>query len=520
MSSDYSSFKVVDLKKELKTRGLSTAGNKDELVERLNTYTQNLLGTGSDIDGFGESIAENDILEEDVLGEELDYEEDELKKSSELEFPSPNESSSLDIPADVSVDSNNSALNVTVIAADDPLPQRTSPRNSQKPGEKKVHLIRNRSLSIFSDSDLKENNKVEEETNEKKIEESDHEPKKITIKSSQSEEERLEERKRKFGVLDDDEKKRARAARFGITDSSTKKSGAVSKTLADSLEKLKSRAERFGSVISPLLSKLSEEEKMQARKNRFSGTTSSSNVPEEEKKKLRAQRFNISKFQKNYIHSSAICHHENLMDFFDDESNWGKDEVKTGRSWMLGELRNKSSTDLHKLWYVLYKEKNMLLTMEEFCQENYILFPSPERIDKVEESMKNLETVVRERNKAYYLLETGEDGERPGVIVHSAIGLPLYHRKTEHVVQKAANKWWKSNFVHHYNYDECRKFLQLYREKLFKENRRHRRLNSRYGRGVLKRFKKIDMASFKEQYPGVKLGKNDQRPDDTINFHS
>lgn len=40
---------------------------------------------------------------------------------------------------------------------------------------------------------------------------------------------------------------------------------------------------------------LSEEEKMQARKNRFSGTTSSSNVPEEEKKKLRAQRFNISK---------------------------------------------------------------------------------------------------------------------------------------------------------------------------------------------------------------------------------
>lgn len=85
----------MDLKKELKTRGLSTAGNKEELVERLNTYTQNLLGTGSgkslllkptkslqtsipsvlilftDIDGFGESITENDILEEDVLGVSL-----------------------------------------------------------------------------------------------------------------------------------------------------------------------------------------------------------------------------------------------------------------------------------------------------------------------------------------------------------------------------------------------------------------------------------------------------------------
>jgi len=39
--------KVVDLKRELKSRGLSVTGNKDELVERLKTYTQNLLGTGS-----------------------------------------------------------------------------------------------------------------------------------------------------------------------------------------------------------------------------------------------------------------------------------------------------------------------------------------------------------------------------------------------------------------------------------------------------------------------------------------
>lgn len=39
--------------------------------------------------------------------------------------------------------------------------------------------------------------------------------------------------------------------------------------------------------------------------------------------------------------------------------------------------------------------------------------PNPERLDKVEESMENLETVVRERNKAYWLLEVGETGERP-----------------------------------------------------------------------------------------------------------
>lgn len=34
--------------------------------------------------------------------------------------------------------------------------------------------------------------------------------------------------------------------------------------------------------------------------------------------------------------------------------------------------------------FVLLKEKNMLLTMEHECDENYQVFPNPERIDKVE----------------------------------------------------------------------------------------------------------------------------------------
>lgn len=36
--------------------------------------------------------------------------------------------------------------------------------------------------------------------------------------------------------------------------------------------------------------------------------------------------------------------------------------------------------------------------------------------------MKNLEDVVKERNRAYWLLETGEDGERPGAVVTDEIG--------------------------------------------------------------------------------------------------
>lgn len=65
----------------------------------------------------------------------------------------------------------------------------------------------------------------------------------------------------------------------------------------------------------------------------------------------------------------------------------------------------------------------MLLTMEEDAKQEIRLFPSPERIDKVEESMENLETVVRERNRAYHLLETGETGERPKKMERSALGL-------------------------------------------------------------------------------------------------
>lgn len=36
--------------------------------------------------------------------------------------------------------------------------------------------------------------------------------------------------------------------------------------------------------------------------------------------------------------------------------------------------------------------------------------------------MTNLETVVKERNRAYWLLETGEDGERPGAWIIDELG--------------------------------------------------------------------------------------------------
>lgn len=134
-----------------------------------------------------------------------------------------------------------------------------------------------------------------------------------------------------------------------------------------------------------------------------------------------------SLFQRTqHFHGSAARF--DLMQFFDEKKHWGETEVKSGRAWTLDELRIKSNGDLHKLWFVLLKEKNMLLTMEQECKDQVELFPSPERIDKVGLSMENLETVVRERNRAYHLLETGFDGERPGRMVHNQLGMAYYYR--------------------------------------------------------------------------------------------
>jgi large subunit ribosomal protein L47 len=130
------------------------------------------------------------------------------------------------------------------------------------------------------------------------------------------------------------------------------------------------------------------------------------------------------------------------MELFDDKNNWGQSKVKVGRSWKLDELRIKSNSDLHKLWFVLLKERNMLLTMEHECKEQTELFPNPERIHKVEKSMSNLETVVREGNEAYYKLETGQTGERPVCMRKGVLGLMYRYRMAEHLIPQFMNKKW------------------------------------------------------------------------------
>lgn len=87
-----------------------------------------------------------------------------------------------------------------------------------------------------------------------------------------------------------------------------------------------------------------------------------------------------------------------LEEFYDNVTKPGEKPF-TGRAWTASELRLKSFSDLHKLWYILLKEKNMLLTQRALARQkkDKSLFPQPIRLVYVKKSMARLKTVLRER---------------------------------------------------------------------------------------------------------------------------
>lgn len=90
--------------------------------------------------------------------------------------------------------------------------------------------------------------------------------------------------------------------------------------------------------------------------------------------------------------------HNPLDAFFEKDRSADDDKpVVYGRSWKASELRLKSWDDLHKLWYVLLKEKNMLMTQRQMLNAQNLRFPHPERIPKVRKSMCRIKHVLTER---------------------------------------------------------------------------------------------------------------------------
>ena len=91
-----------------------------------------------------------------------------------------------------------------------------------------------------------------------------------------------------------------------------------------------------------------------------------------------------------------------LEEFYDSQhrSKYPED-AGGGRAWEAAELRRKSFDDLHKLWFVLYKERNVLLTEKGRARRESLRLKHPERRTAVQKSMARIKQVLAERRVAY-----------------------------------------------------------------------------------------------------------------------
>ncbi|KAI8580787.1 hypothetical protein K450DRAFT_235976 [Umbelopsis ramanniana AG] len=92
-----------------------------------------------------------------------------------------------------------------------------------------------------------------------------------------------------------------------------------------------------------------------------------------------------------------------LQQFFENGASL-PEQTWTGRSWKASELRLKSFDDLHKLWYVLLKERNVLATQREEARRLGIdksTWTNAGRVRKCKKSMARIKFVLNERQKAY-----------------------------------------------------------------------------------------------------------------------
>ncbi|CAD8057059.1 unnamed protein product [Paramecium primaurelia] len=107
-------------------------------------------------------------------------------------------------------------------------------------------------------------------------------------------------------------------------------------------------------------------------------------------------------FKIKYFNAQApATQSEKLLQFTDaltkQQLKDTKQQVSQGRSWKVEELRLKSTEDLTKLWYVMLKEKNLLLSDGIFFKKVIGVKGRMGKLVQLKKSMARLKTVVKER---------------------------------------------------------------------------------------------------------------------------
>jgi large subunit ribosomal protein L47 len=114
---------------------------------------------------------------------------------------------------------------------------------------------------------------------------------------------------------------------------------------------------------------------------------------------------------------AARLANEGIRGFLDTGTSAGA--TKTGRAWRTAELRLKSFDDLHRLWFVLLRERNTLLTEKSWCKTNGRHWVGGQsNLVKVKRSMARVQGVVGERARAYKAQQQRlvEDAESKGLV--------------------------------------------------------------------------------------------------------
>jgi len=239
---DISAMKVADLKKELKSRGLSTTGIKSELIDRLQL-----------------ALAKpDDLNEEELLAEE--------PEAVALVPPK-----KVPIKRDVAmpaVEAATSAVGKENI--DDAVPP---------PAKKATPVAEKTDAAAAAESKSAESPAAAEATTDA---------------------DRAAARAARFGIASpesSEEKKGDRAKRFGIPVTASPGSNKIGSAPAADMETLKKRAERFGLNASQTMQKAELDEKIKKRQDRFGAVGKNGDslpkVNEDESLKKRAERFAV-----------------------------------------------------------------------------------------------------------------------------------------------------------------------------------------------------------------------------------